>query len=225
MDSKIPSPDQQEVQAQKWKSSPLLFLLAFCPRSSPHWSLGGQLLPSCLQGSLPNKETNLLKLPEFSYTLGHSQCSGHLLSPKQLLKNGDIKQQQSFISLALVAPQSFPWTCSQKVAVAGIILQASRWQIWNLGWKYSKSWRLEPLEPLRHLSHHGLSVWCGTVPSPSSELLCGGEGSCRGCPKRNHHKWHGSLPQKAPSITSITFCCWGSHESQPDLKGTVSKGL
>lgn len=121
MDSKIPSPDWQDVQAQKLESSSLLlFLLALLPKVAPglcsarktdHWSSvptpspqqspKGHLLPSGLQGSLPNKETTLphAVAPQFSCSLWHSHCSGHLLSHKPGYQNSGWKQQQSFILL------------------------------------------------------------------------------------------------------------------------------
>lgn len=79
------------------------------------------------------------------------------------------------------------------------------------------------------ISPHDLSTW----PPHSIQASNTGklESSQKGYQKRNQQKWHGFLPQKSPSITSITlffqfnhciyfilYFIWGSHKGQPSLK-------
>lgn len=91
---------------------------------------------------------------------------------------------------------------------AGVILKDSCLGSHHLDWGCSKSWKPEQLELLGHLflSWRSLHMIFPHGHLTVSRLLTQGlEGSQRGYQKRNQQKWHGFLPQKSPSITSITL--------------------
>lgn len=117
---------------------------------------------------------------------------------------------------------------------AGVILKDSCLNSHHLDWGCSKSWKPEQLKPLGPL----FLSWCSLhMIFPRGHLTVtrlltqGLEGSQMGYQKRKQQNWHGFLPQKSPSITSITllfkfnhciyfilYFIWGSHKGQPSLK-------